>query len=196
MSNNASLTASHLLCLPVFLFFLFYTIHYLPMGHVESHVRVRRWCCQDKKKKSLPSFHLMLLIVETLLLKTAKKRKWWREAWRWGWAQSPDKTGKCQLQDKERSKKFLVLGETNLHMVGWDKPQGSRSELREFFTVNSRPSCEGWSRDWLVWCLGLGLAVAGKKKERPLIELKWGGLSLGPTFGEIKKKPKRSWALL
>ena len=33
----------------------------------------------------------------------------------------------------------------------------------------------------------LGLAVVSKKKEGPMTELKWGVLSLGPTFGEMKK---------
>lgn len=34
----------------------------------------------------------------------------------------------------------------------------------------------------------LDLAVVSKKKEGPMTELKWGLLSLGPTFGEMKKK--------
>ena len=34
----------------------------------------------------------------------------------------------------------------------------------------------------------LGLAGVSKKKEGPMTELKWGVLSLGPTFGEMKKK--------
>ena len=81
-----------------------------------------------------------------LLLKAAKTQKWLREVGRWAGAQSPDKAGKYQPQDKESKKRFLEWGETHLHVVGGDKPQASRSGTIfhcEFSTVSSSPSCEG-----------------------------------------------------
>ena len=55
------LCCAQLFLFPGFLFFLLYTFHYLPMVQGESLLWVRRWCCQNKKRKSLSSFHLMFL---------------------------------------------------------------------------------------------------------------------------------------
>lgn len=91
-----------------------------------------------------------------LLLKAAKTQKWPREVGRWAGAQSPDKAGKYQPQDKERKKRFLGSGETHLHMVGGHKPQASRSGTIfhcEFSIGSSSPPVRdevgiGWFGAW------------------------------------------------
>ena len=81
-----------------------------------------------------------------LLLKAAKTQKWPREVGRWAGAQSPDKAGKYQPQDKERKKRFLGSGETHLHMVGGHKPQASRSGMRRpgRLLTETRGLCNRW----------------------------------------------------
>lgn len=43
---------------------------------------------EDKRKKSLPFLHSMLLMVETVVLKAAKKQRWRGEGGQWGVATS------------------------------------------------------------------------------------------------------------